>query len=143
MADHLRVLFVCIANDARSLIAEAVLRHADPEHFEAFSAGVRPTSVDPRTLAILEHAGISAAGLRSKPLEEFAGMPFDYLIDLCDKGSDELSYLPQSSQTIAWSFKDPVGQEGDEGFRHLLQEVNDRIKLFLMVKNRPHEPEAQ
>ena len=95
MDDRLRVLFVCIANDARSLIAEAVLRHADPEHFEAFSAGVRPISVDPRTLAILEHAGISVAGLRSKPLEEFAGMPFDYLIDLCDKGTDELSDLPQ------------------------------------------------
>ena len=67
-------------------------------------------------------------------------MPFDYLIDLCDKGTDELSDLPQSSQTITWSFKDPVGQEGDEGFRHLLQEVSDRIKLFLMVNNRLHEP---
>ncbi|MHC6224043.1 arsenate reductase ArsC [Pseudomonas sp. X10] len=143
MTDRLRVLFVCVANDARSLIAEAVLRNADPEHFEAFSAGVQPTAADPRTLAVLEHAGISTEGLRSKPLEEFAGLPFDYLIDLCDKGTDELEQLPHSSQTITWSFVDPVGQEGQEGFRHLLQEVSDRIKLFLMVKNRPHEPEGQ
>ncbi|WP_422418323.1 arsenate reductase ArsC [Pseudomonas sp. GZD-222] len=143
MTDRLRVLFVCIGNDARSQIAEALLRHTDPEHFEAFSAGVRPAAIDPRTLAVLEHAGISTEGLRSKPLEEFAGMPFDYLIDLCDKGSDELAQLPHSSKTIAWSFTDPVKQEGEEGFRHLLQEVSDRIKLFLMVKNRPHGPDAQ
>jgi protein-tyrosine-phosphatase len=94
-------------------------------------------------LAVLEHAGIDSSGLRSKPLEEFAGMPFDYLIDLCDKGTDELAQLPQSSETIAWSFVDPVGHEGTEGFRHLLQEVSDRIKLFLMVKNRPHAQEPE
>ncbi|MDH0301689.1 MULTISPECIES: arsenate reductase ArsC [unclassified Pseudomonas] len=138
MSQRLRVLFVCIGNDARSLIAEAVLRHADPEHFEAFSGGVTPAPVDPRTLAVLEHAGISTAGLHSKPLEDFTGKSFDYLIDLCDKQSDELAQLPHSSETIAWSFANPVGTEGDEGFRHLLQQLSDRIKLFLMVKNRPH-----
>ncbi len=42
MDDRLRVLFVCIANDARSLIAEAVLRHADPEHFECLQCRGAP-----------------------------------------------------------------------------------------------------
>ncbi|MCO7513880.1 arsenate reductase ArsC [Pseudomonas guariconensis] len=138
MNPRLRVLFVCIHNDARSLIAEAVLRHADPEHFEAFSAGVRPTEVDPRVRAVLEHAGISGQGLQSKPLETFAGEAFDYLIDLCDRRTNELAELPQSNATITWSFVDPVGQDGEEGFRHLLQEVSDRVKLFVMMKNRPH-----
>ena len=142
MSDRLRVLFVCVANDARSLIAEAVLRHSGSEHFEAFSAGVRPTAVDPRTLTVLEHAGIATQGLRSKALEEFAGMSFDYLIDLCDKGSDELALLPQSSETLTWSFVDPVKQEGLDGFRHVFHELSDRIRLFLMVKNRPHDPES-
>lgn len=108
MTDRLRVLFVCIANDARSLIAEAILRHTDGEHFAAFSAGVRPAGVDPRTLSVLEHAGIPTQGLSSKPLETFAGESFDYLIDLCDKDTDELAQLPHSAQTLAWSCNDPT-----------------------------------
>ncbi|VFT03895.1 protein-tyrosine-phosphatase [Pseudomonas aeruginosa] len=108
MTDRLRVLFVCIANDARSLIAEAILRHTDGEHFAAFSAGVRPAGVDPRTLSVLEHAGIPTQGLSSKPLETFAGESFDYLIDLCDKDTDELAQLPHSAQTLAWSCSDPT-----------------------------------
>ncbi|HEJ1943829.1 TPA: arsenate reductase ArsC [Pseudomonas aeruginosa] len=138
MTDRLRVLFVCIANDARSLIAEAILRHTDGEHFAAFSAGVRPAGVDPRTLSVLEHAGIPTQGLSSKPLETFAGESFDYLIDLCDKDTDELAQLPHSAQTLTWSCSDPTLQEGLEGFSHVLQELNDRVRLFLAVKNRPH-----
>ncbi len=43
MAYKSRVLFVCVANSARSQLAEALLRHTDSEHFEAFSAGTAPT----------------------------------------------------------------------------------------------------
>ncbi|MFG9884704.1 arsenate reductase ArsC [Pseudomonas aeruginosa] len=103
LTDRLRVLFVCIANDARSLIAEAILRHTDGEHFAAFSAGVRPAGVDPRTLSVLEHAGIPTQGLSSKPLETFAGESLRLFIDLCDKDTDELAQLPHSAQTLAWS----------------------------------------
>ncbi len=47
MADKLRVLFVCAKNDVRSLMAEALLRHSDCEHFEALSAGLVASEVDP------------------------------------------------------------------------------------------------
>ena len=85
---------------------------------------------------MLEHAGIPTQGLSSKPLETFAGESFDYLIDLCDKDTDELAQLPHSAQTLA-SCSDPTLQEGLEGFSHVLQELNDRVRLFLAVKNRP------
>lgn len=98
---------------------------------------MRPAGVDPRTLSVLEHAGIPTQGLSSKPLETFAGESFDYLIDLCDKDTDELAQLPHSAQTLAWSCSDPTLQEGLEGFSHVLQELNDRVRLFLAVKNRP------
>lgn len=136
MTEKRRVLFVCVANDARSPMAEALLRHTDGEHFEAFSAGIHPTAIDPRARHVLEHAGISAEGLRSKSIDEFRGQHFDYLIDLCDKSTDEGDELPSSSEVIVWNFSDPAHSEQHDPFRHTLQEISDRLKLFEMVKNR-------
>jgi protein-tyrosine-phosphatase len=136
MTEKRRVLFVCVANDARSPMAEALLRHTDGEHFEAFSAGIHPTAIDPRARNVLERAGISAEGLRSKSIDEFRGQRFDYLIDLCDKSTGEGDELPTSSEVIVWNFVDPAHSEQHDPFRHTLQEISDRLKLFEMVKNR-------
>lgn len=136
MTEKRRVLFVCVANDARSPMAEALLRHTDGQHFEAFSAGIHPTAIDPRGRSVLEHAGISTEGLRSKSIDEFRGQHFDYLIDLCDKTTDEGDELPSSREVLVWNFADPATSDQHAPFRHTLQEISERLKLFEMVKNR-------
>lgn len=136
MADKFRVLFVCARNDVRSLFAEALLRHTDSSHFEAFSAGLDPIGVDPRTLESFEHIGIETSGLRSKSIDEFEGQQFHYVITLCDKSSEETSRMPTSGEVIVWSFEDPTTSERHEPFRHELQEIHDRIKMFVTVKTR-------
>ncbi|MAG68627.1 MAG: low molecular weight phosphatase family protein, partial [Pseudomonadales bacterium] len=101
MSNKTRVLFVCVANTARSQLAEALLRHTDSERFEAFSAGTEPGEVDPRTLDALEHLGVSTEGLRSKSIDEFAGERFEYVITLCDKSSLECQALPGAGEVLA------------------------------------------
>lgn len=136
MSDKLRVLFVCVANNARSPMAEALLRHLDSEHFEAHSGGIRPEQIDPRAVAALERTGVSAAGLRSKSIDEFSGQHFDYLIDLCDKSSDETQQLPSSENVLVWNFADPCTNAQPDAFRHTCQEINERVRMFSLVKNR-------
>ncbi|MET0845681.1 MAG: arsenate reductase ArsC [Pseudomonas sp.] len=136
MADKIRVLFVCAKNDVRSVLAEALLRHTDSSNFEAFSAGLEPGEVDPRTLESLEHIGIETNGLRSKSINEFEGQQFQYAITLCDKSSEEASRMPTSGEVIVWSFEDPTTSEKHEPFRHALQEIHDRINMFVTVKTR-------
>lgn len=136
MSDKLRVLFICAANDVRSPMAEALLRHTDSEHFEAHSGGIQPGQIDPRAIAALERAGVSAAELRSKSIDEFSGQHFDYLVDLCDKSSDEEQLLPSSEQVLLWNFADPRISEQPDAFRHTFQEINDRVRMFSLVKNR-------
>ncbi len=136
MTDKSCVLFVCARNDVRSVLAEALLRHTDSTHFEAFSGGLEPGEVDPRTLESLEHIGIDTRGLRSKSIDEFEGQEFHYVITLCDKSSEEASRMPTSGEVIVWSFEDPTTSERHEPFRHALQEIHDRIKMFVTVKTR-------
>lgn len=136
MTSKARVLFVCTANAARSQLAQALLRHTDSEHFEAFSAGTTPTQVDPRTFEVLSHIGVSTEGLRSKSIDEFHGERFDYVITLCDKAAAECLSLPGAGEALAWSFEDPVTSTKPDAFRHTLHEIHERIKMFVLVKNK-------
>lgn len=136
MTSKARVLFVCTANSARSQLAQALLRHTDSEHFEAFSAGTVPTQVDPRALDALSHLGVSIEGLRSKSVDEFRGERFDYVITLCDKAAAECQSLPEAGEALAWSFEDPATSTKPDAFRHTLHEIHERIKMFVLVKTK-------
>lgn len=136
MSDKIRVLFVCVANSARSLMAEALLRHTEDEHFAAFSAGTVPAKADPRALNALEHLGIITEGLHSKSLDEFAGERFDYVITLCDKAALECQALPGAGECLVWDFEDPASSHKPDAYRHTLHELHERIKMFVLVKNK-------
>lgn len=137
MSQKKRVLFLCVANSSRSQMAEALLRHTDAEHFEAFSAGTAPTEIDPRTRDALEHLGVSTEGLYSKSIEQVAGEPFDYVITLCDKSALECLELPGAGEYIAWNFADPATSAQKDAYRKTLHEIHERIKMFVLIKSKP------
>lgn len=41
-----------------------------------------------------------------------------------------------SDEVITWNFEDPATSEKPESFRHTLQEIHDRIEMFVTVKTR-------
>lgn len=67
------MLFLCTHNSARSLIAEALLRHRAGERYRAWNAGLEPGRVHPVTLLVLQEAGIDTSGLESKGLDTVLG----------------------------------------------------------------------
>ena len=136
MSRPLRVLFLCVANSARSLMAEALLRHAGGEAYAVFSAGSQPSQPDPRALAALEQVGVAVAGLRSKAVDEFADEHFDYVITLCDKSALECAALPQADETLAWHFEDPADSHQPTAYRQTLQAIHERIKLFVLINRK-------
>lgn len=140
MSQKIRVLFLCVANAARSQLAEALLRHTDSEGYEAFSAGTQPSEVDPRARLALEQLGINTEGLHSKPLESFDGQQFDYVITLCDKAAFECSTLPGAGEYIAWDFEDPASSQQPNAYKTTLQQIHERIKMFVLVKSKASAP---
>lgn len=142
MRQKQRVLFLCVANSSRSQMAEALLRHIDPEHFEVFSAGTRPTQVDDRARSVLQQSGISTDGLFSKSIAQVGGEPFDYVITLCDKSALECQALPGAGEYIAWSFADPAVNATPDSYCRTLHELRERLEVFVRISSRPHEPEV-
>lgn len=133
MSPTKRVLFICTANAARSQIAEALLRSMRPDTYEVYSAGTNPTEVDPRALEVLASARVSAEGLRSKSVDEFADQHFDYVIALCSKAKAECRPLPCAGEFMAWDFEDPKTSDSPHAFSKTLKGIQQRIQMLLLV----------
>ncbi len=66
-----RVLILCTGNSCRSQMAEGLLRNLAGDRFEAFSAGTRPTQVNPRAIKAMNELGIDISNHRSQSVENF------------------------------------------------------------------------
>jgi len=128
-----RILFICTANSARSLMAETLLRHMAGDQFEVASAGTQPAEPHPLALQVLKEAGVPTAGLRSKSLAEYQNERWDYVITLCEKAARECVAFSQGAQQIAWDFPDPAASNRHATFVLTLKELKERIGLFTLV----------
>jgi arsenate reductase len=88
MTPSFNVLFLCTANSARSIMAEAILNTAGAGRFRAWSAGSAPAAApQPKVLEKLAALGHDISGLWSKSWDTFmrADAPrMDFVIALCD-----------------------------------------------------------
>lgn len=128
-------LFLCNGNSARSIIAEAVLRHWGGDRFAAFSAGSEPRGdVHPLALELLENAG-----LRSKSVDEFVtphAPALDFGITVCDSAAEQCPTFPGRPITAHWRTPDPAAVDGDpetraQAFRAARADLERRIRLLL------------
>ena len=141
----IHVLFLCTHNSARSILAEAILNHIGKGRFKAFSAGSSPREnqqPNPLALQVLQHAGISTEGLRSKRWDEFGqpGAPhMDLVITVCDNAAGEVCpFWPGQPATAHWGYADPSETQGSdaqklEAFRQTLLALHRRLALLVSL----------
>src|SRR5271165_2074962 len=103
-----RVLVLCTGNSARSQMGEGLFRAEGGEGFEAFSAGTKPGFVRQEAIAVMKEIGIDISNHRSKPVDEFSGQAFDYVVTVCDDARDNCPVFPGGSERIHWSVGDPA-----------------------------------
>ena len=113
------VLFICSANSARSIMAEAILNQLGGSHFRAFSAGSHPAGqLSPETVDLLQRHHFDTSQLRSKNWGEFAGTEapkMDFILTVCDKAAGEVCPAwPGQPISAHWGVEDPVAVQGDE-----------------------------
>ena len=107
-----KVLFICTHNSARSIMAEALLRHYYDDLYEAFSAGTIPERVKPEAVQVLEEIGIDTSILRSKSLDSFKGMRFDIVVTVCKNANDTCPFYPFADTYVHQGFYDPSDAMG-------------------------------
>ncbi|MGY6634584.1 MAG: metalloregulator ArsR/SmtB family transcription factor [Alkalilacustris sp.] len=131
-----RVLFVCSGNSARSILAEAILRHEGGSQFEAHSAGIRPRAApDPQVLALLREAGHDTTPLHCKPLEDMCRPdipPFDLVLTVCDRAANrDGPAWPGRPLSAHWGIP-PVGRTPD-ALRAAHDALQARIRALLAL----------
>lgn len=137
----IRVLFVCTGNSARSIMAEALLRHHGGDRFEVHSAGTEPKGVNPLTLRVLAEAGIDASFARSTSVTEYLGQSFDYVVTVCDQARQVCPVFPGVHESLHWGYEDPAAVEGPEevrlaAFRRVLIQMAERVQQFALLTSR-------
>lgn len=134
------VLFLCTANSARSILAEAILNKIGAGRFRAWSAGSHPRGeVNPHAIALLGRLGFPVQELRSKSWSEFArpGAPaLDFVITVCDNAAKEVCPVWPGSPVIGnWSIPDPAAVAGSDqdvetAFLEAFTTLQRRMEVF-------------
>ena len=131
-----RVLFLCTGNSCRSQMAEGFLRDMASDRFEVFSAGIKPTQVNPLAIKVMAEAGIDISKHRSKSAMEFIGQKFDFVVTVCDNAKQTCPIFPGKYEKIHWDLEDPAEAQGTEEerlvfFRRIRDEIKNNIHVFI------------
>lgn len=124
------VLFLCVANSARSQMAEGIARAIAPAGVAVFSAGSEPSTVNPYAVRAMKEVGIDIASARSKPIDEVPLDRVGLVVTLC--AEQVCPTLPGAVERQHWPLEDPAAVEGpDEAvlseFRRVRDELRERI----------------
>jgi arsenate reductase (thioredoxin) len=101
------VLFLCTENACRSQMAEGLVNHDLAGQVKAFSAGVRPSRVNPRAIQVMAELGIDISHHRSKSVDELAGEHFDLVITVCDRAAQQCPMFPGDTEIMHVGFPGP------------------------------------
>lgn len=127
-----KVLFVCTHNSCRSQMAEGFLRYLYGDYYESYSAGLEVTEVNPYAIRVMMEVGIDISKHRSKSIEEFRGMVFDYVVTVCDSAREKCPFFP-GKKIIHKSFEDPAEFIGEEEEKlNVFRRVRDEIKDWII-----------
>ncbi len=138
-ADFLRalrpshVLVLCVANSARSQMAEGIARRLAPDGVRVSSAGSEPSRVRSQAVEVLAEVGIDASEHRSKSLDEFADENVDCVVTLC--AEENCPVWLGEAWRVHWPLPDPAAITGSDeevlaSFRRVRDEILRRLEVW-------------
>jgi arsenate reductase (thioredoxin) len=127
------ILFLCVANSARSQMAEGIARSLASKGVEISSAGSKPSKVNPFAIRALDEIGLDIRGHRSKSVDEIEPGDVDAVITLC--AEEVCPVFLGKARRIHWGLPDPAGagstdEEQLQAFRNVRDELRRRLSVL-------------
>ncbi len=115
-------------------MAEGWCRRLKGNSFDAFSAGIEKSQVDPRAARAMAEAGVDISKQHSKQVSELYGT-FDYVVTVCDAASEQCPIFPAKTRVIHVGFEDPPklaknAKSEEEALSHY-RRIRDEIRGFV------------
>ena len=126
----MKLLFLCVANSARSQMAEGLARAVLPGEVTVQSAGSVPTRVNPLAIQAMAEVGIDISRQRSKSVDEIDPATIDTVITLC--AEEVCPVFLGRAQRRHWPLPDPAAATHDgppsiDAFRAVRDEIARRL----------------
>jgi len=133
----LKVLFLCTENACRSQMAEGLVNHDLAGQVKAYSAGIRPSRVNPMAIQVMAELGIDISHHRSKSVDDLAGEQFDLVITVCDQAQEQCPLFTGETEVMHVGFPDPARSSGSERiFRKVRDALREQLVPLLREKLR-------
>lgn len=129
-----RILFLCVANSARSQMAEGLARQIIGEKAEILSAGSNPSTVNSYSIEVMGELGIDLSSHHSKSVSDIDVSQIDMVITLC--AEEVCPVLPGKVQRLHWGIADPASSDpslGPENLRQRFRAARDQIKARIEI----------
>ena len=123
----MKILFMCVANSARSQLAHGLAKDIFKDTAEVESAGSRPSKVNPLAIQSMKEIGIDISSHYSKSVEDLSSdflNGLDYVITLC--AEEVCPMIISKAKKIHWPMPDPAGHDELSG--------EEKLKLFRVTR---------
>jgi len=113
------ILVLCTGNSCRSQMAHGYLNQLAGKYANVYSAGIETHGLNPGAVAIMGEDGIDITGHTSNHVDEYMGVPWDFIITVCDHAHENCPFIPAPNATrLHHNFFDPSKVEGNDGEKH-------------------------
>jgi arsenate reductase (thioredoxin) len=139
------ILFLCVANSARSQMAEGLARRRFGDRVRVASAGSEPSRVNPYAVEVMAEIGVDVASHHSKPVQGVDPATVDTVITLC---AEEVCpvFLGQARR-LHWPIADPATknetlsrEEMLTRFRTARDQIDARLAVLEALLDVPEGP---
>ncbi len=126
------ILFLCVANSARSQMAEGLARKIFGDRARVMSAGSEPSQVNPYAIEVMGELGIDLSTHHSKSVQTIDPKQVDVVITLCSE--QVCPVFLGNARRLHWPIADPASKDAGispEEMRNRFRTARDAIRTKL------------
>ena len=125
------ILVLCTGNSCRSQLLHGYLEQLLGNRAVVYSAGIETHGLNPRAVRVMAEDGVDISHHTSNLVDEYAAVPFDYVITVCDHANEACPVFPSTAQKLHHNFPDPAKATGsEEEVLHQFRTVRDQVKAY-------------